>query len=74
MPAGFTAETVELADGKGDERLGRTGAPEDRIAAQTWASAEAATLALGATKFGDGDGDFRVYADPAGHPFCLCLH
>jgi Fe-S cluster assembly protein SufD len=29
---------------RGDERLGRTGAPEDRIAAQTWASAEAATV------------------------------
>ncbi|MFH7597399.1 VOC family protein [Streptomyces racemochromogenes] len=20
------------------------------------------------------DADWRVYADPAGHPFCLCLH
>ena len=40
VPAGFTAETVE----RGDDRLGRTGAPEDRIAAQTWTSAEAATL------------------------------
>jgi Fe-S cluster assembly protein SufD len=40
VPAGFTAETVE----RGDERLGRTGAPEDRVAAQTWASAEAAML------------------------------
>jgi Fe-S cluster assembly protein SufD len=43
-PAGFTAETVELTDGKGDDRLGRTGAPEDRIAAQTWSSARVATL------------------------------
>jgi Fe-S cluster assembly protein SufD len=40
VPDGFTAETA----GRGDERLGRTGAPEDRIAAQTWASAEAATV------------------------------
>jgi Fe-S cluster assembly protein SufD len=40
VPAGFSAETVA----RGDERLGRTGAPEDRIAAQTWASAEAATV------------------------------
>jgi Fe-S cluster assembly protein SufD len=40
VPAGFTAETVT----RGDDRLGRTGAPEDRIAAQTWASAEAATV------------------------------
>ena len=40
VPAGFVAETVE----RGDERLGRTGAPEDRIAAQAWASADAATI------------------------------
>lgn len=42
--------------------------------------AEAAVLAAGATKTGlperNADGsepDFRVYLDPAGHPFCLCL-
>jgi catechol-2,3-dioxygenase len=35
-------------------------------------SAEAATLTLGATKLSDGGDDWRVYADPAGHPFCLC--
>ncbi len=29
-------------------------------------------LALGATRLHPDDG-FRVYADPAGHPFCLCL-
>ena len=36
--------------------------------------AEAKVLALGATPLpGDGEEDgFRVYADPAGHPFCLC--
>jgi hypothetical protein len=34
-------------------------------------AAEARVLALGATRLpGEGD-DFRVYADPAGHPFCL---
>jgi hypothetical protein len=33
--------------------------------------AESAVLALGATRLpGEGE-DFRVYADPAGHPFCL---
>jgi catechol 2,3-dioxygenase-like lactoylglutathione lyase family enzyme len=33
--------------------------------------AEKAVLALGATRLpGEGE-DFRVYADPAGHPFCL---
>ncbi|MBV2366269.1 VOC family protein [Streptomonospora nanhaiensis] len=36
-------------------------------------AAEAAVLALGAKRFGGGEEgqDFRVYADPAGHPFCL---
>ena len=34
-------------------------------------TAEREVLALGATRLpGQGD-DFRVYADPAGHPFCL---
>ncbi|MFD9792790.1 VOC family protein [Streptomyces sp. NPDC059070] len=39
-------------------------------------SAEAAVLALGATLL-DGASDgrgWRVYADPAGHPFCLVKH
>ncbi|MEW2222148.1 VOC family protein [Streptomyces sp. NPDC006990] len=40
------------------------------------AEAEREVLALGARLIqGDADGarDFRVYLDPAGHPFCLCL-
>ncbi|HEU5156206.1 MAG TPA: VOC family protein [Streptosporangiaceae bacterium] len=32
---------------------------------------ERAVLALGATKIGTGRKTFRVYADPAGKPFCL---
>jgi len=37
-------------------------------------SAETATLALGATKHDHQPGTtFRVFLDPAGHPFCLCL-
>jgi predicted enzyme related to lactoylglutathione lyase len=36
--------------------------------------AEAAVLALGATKHEYQPGTrFRVFLDPAGHPFCLCL-
>jgi predicted enzyme related to lactoylglutathione lyase len=36
--------------------------------------AEDATLALGATKHAEQPGStFRVFLDPAGHPFCLCL-
>jgi hypothetical protein len=33
--------------------------------------AEAAVLALGATRTGAGTEAYRVYLDPAGHPFCL---
>jgi Fe-S cluster assembly protein SufD len=40
VPAGFTAETVPA----GDSRLGRTGTPEDRVAAQAWTSSEQATV------------------------------
>jgi hypothetical protein len=37
-------------------------------------AAGAAVLALGATKHEYQPGtSFRVYLDPAGHPFCLCL-
>ncbi len=35
-------------------------------------AAEVAALALGADRLPGGGDDFRVYADPAGHPFCLC--
>lgn len=35
---------------------------------------EAAVLALGATKAQHQPGEsFRVFLDPAGHPFCLCV-
>ncbi len=35
---------------------------------------ETAVLGLGATKHEHQPGDtFRVFLDPAGHPFCLCL-
>jgi hypothetical protein len=33
--------------------------------------AEPKVLALGARRLAGGGGDFRVYADPVGHPFCL---
>lgn len=37
-------------------------------------SDKARVLAAGAKKFDFQPGDhFRVYADPAGHPFCLCI-
>jgi catechol 2,3-dioxygenase-like lactoylglutathione lyase family enzyme len=34
--------------------------------------AEPKALALGATRLPSEEDGFRVYADPAGHPFCLC--
>ncbi len=33
--------------------------------------AEPAVLELGATATGEGTATYRVYLDPAGHPFCL---
>jgi hypothetical protein len=37
-------------------------------------AAEAAVLSLGATKHEHQPGTtFRVFLDPAGHPFCLCV-
>lgn len=37
-------------------------------------AAEAAVLELGATKADHQPGEtFRVFLDPAGHPFCLCV-
>jgi hypothetical protein len=35
-------------------------------------AAEAAALKLGATSLSSGGENWRVYADPAGKPFCLC--
>jgi catechol 2,3-dioxygenase-like lactoylglutathione lyase family enzyme len=35
------------------------------------AAAEPLVLARGARRLAVGDNGFRVYADPAGHPFCL---
>jgi len=35
---------------------------------------DAGALAAGATKYDVQPGDhFRVYTDPAGHPFCRCV-
>ncbi|MEV0393265.1 VOC family protein [Polymorphospora rubra] len=37
-------------------------------------AAEAAVINLGGTKHPDQPGtSYRVFLDPAGHPFCLCL-
>jgi len=36
-------------------------------------TSEAQVLALGATKLHDNHPACRVYADPAGHPFCLVV-
>ena len=36
-------------------------------------AAEALATELGASRLPAGDDKFRVFADPSGHPFCLCL-
>jgi hypothetical protein len=33
---------------------------------------EARALELGASRLAGGGEQFRVFTDPAGHPFCLC--
>ena len=44
------------------------------VMVQDFDSAEPAVLELGATKHEHQPGtSFRVYLDPAGHPFCLCI-
>jgi catechol 2,3-dioxygenase-like lactoylglutathione lyase family enzyme len=35
-------------------------------------AAEKAAIAIGASPMGYEGADYRVYCDPAGHPFCLC--
>lgn len=41
---------------------------------EQWDEAETQVLALGASLLQGDEGkrDWRVYADPVGHPFCLC--
>ena len=41
------------------------------VRVQDIAEAESRVLALGARRLSGGGEQFRVYADPAGHPFCL---
>ncbi|MER7413171.1 MULTISPECIES: VOC family protein [Streptomyces] len=42
---------------------------------ERWDEAEQEALGLGArlVQPDEGERDFRVYLDPAGHPFCLCV-
>lgn len=43
------------------------------VRVEDFETAEEAVLALGARRLEGGGEAFRVYADPAGHPFCLVL-
>jgi hypothetical protein len=43
------------------------------VSVDSFDTAEPATLALGATPLPGGGETFRVYADPQGKPFCLCV-
>ena len=78
---------VDIADGQG-RQLSFQFAPDHQpprwpdpafpqqahldITVQDLDAAEAQVLALGATPLPSNEPGFRVYADPAGHPFCLC--
>jgi catechol 2,3-dioxygenase-like lactoylglutathione lyase family enzyme len=77
---------VDIGDGQG-RRLSFQHAPDHQpprwpdpgfpqqvhldIKVQDVHEAEAKILALGATRLPSTEEGFRVYADPAGHPFCL---
>jgi catechol 2,3-dioxygenase-like lactoylglutathione lyase family enzyme len=77
---------IDIGDGKGT-RLSFQLAPDHRaprwpdpafpqqfhldIRVDDIDDAEAKVLALGATPLASDEPGFRVYADPAGHPFCL---
>jgi hypothetical protein len=43
------------------------------IAVEDIDQAEQHALSLGAVRLPGGGENFRVYRDPSGHPFCLCL-
>jgi hypothetical protein len=56
----------------GPLRRGRAGLLGFRINEDDVDAAERAVLAAGATRLpNEHEGGFRVFADPAGHPFCL---
>jgi hypothetical protein len=45
------------------------------VVVEGFEEAEPAVVALGATRHEHQPGEkFRVFLDPAGHPFCLCLN
>ncbi|WP_263120737.1 VOC family protein [Cellulomonas sp. RIT-PI-Y] len=53
------------------------GVPQQQIHLDLWvedfAASHARVMELGARVLSEaGDNNFQVYADPAGHPFCLC--
>lgn len=66
--------------GVADHRPPVWGAPEQQfhldVRVADLEAAHDAVLALGATPLDAGDADraWRIYADPAGHPFCLVRH
>ncbi|MDT9689914.1 VOC family protein [Streptomyces sp. P9(2023)] len=66
--------------GVADHRPPVWGAPEQQfhldVRVTDLEAAHDAVLALGASLLDEGDGGraWRIYADPAGHPFCLVRH
>ncbi len=63
--------------------IGRTGTPQQQLHLDLWVddlkAAHEKAISLGARLLKPADDPeaaevFQVYADPAGHPFCLCWH
>lgn len=77
---GASGAPVLAFQGVADHRPPVWGAPEQQfhldVRVQDLDAAHEAVLALGAWRLDSGAGDraWRIYADPAGHPFCLVRH
>jgi hypothetical protein len=77
---GAAGAPVLAFQGVADHRPPVWGAPEQQfhldVRVTDLDAAHHAVLALGAWQLDEGDGDrgWRIYADPAGHPFCLIRH
>lgn len=70
--SGDAATAPRLATLPGHRRGAEVDRPGPRV--RCLAAAEAAVLELGATRHEYQPGTtFRVFPDPEGHPFCLCL-
>lgn len=74
---GHSLEFQQVADYRAPEWPGQERPQQMHIdvVVEDLEEAERAVVALGATRHAHQPGEsFRVFLDPAGHPFCLCLN